>query len=415
MNKIKRFFGELLGDKYYCGLDIGTQKIKACLSRVHDAESLDLLAVYESDTKGFKDSSVNDISDFSSAIGTTLDALVKKTQVRFRDVSFSVGGDLIETRVSRAVIPLTERGNKLITDHDVRDVRRQACLLGARLDEEVLCDFVRYFKVDDINIALNPIGLYGRKIEVEVMMVVANVTRLRNISKAIKQAGFEVNNVFFSGQVLVDTLMDKNKRNDGSIMIDIGSKTTQILVFKEGLLKHYAEVDFGGEHITRRIAVLLGISRELAEDIKRSYARVAESVTSSDEEILIKKEQGFVPVKRALLNEAVESEVLGLIKHIQDAVESSGYAGQLKGGILMVGGCVLLPGLMERVERELKIPVSLGRNISGLSNSASFCTASSIAEASYKGTARYFLDTRKPKDWLTSLQGKVEELCNEYF
>ncbi len=415
MNKIKRFFGELLGDKYYCGLDIGTQKIKACLSRVHDAESLDLLAVYESDTKGFKDSSVNDISDFSSAIGTTLDALVKKTQVRFRDVSFSVGGDLIETRVSRAVIPLAERGNKLITDHDVRDVRRQACLLGARLDEEVLCDFVRYFKVDDINIALNPIGLYGRKIEVEVMMVVANVTRLRNISKAIKQSGFEVNNVFFSGQVLVDTLMDKNKRNDGSIMIDIGSKTTQILVFKEGLLKHYAEVPFGGEYITRRIAELLGISRELAEDIKRSYARVAESVTSSDEEILIKKEQGFVPVKRALLNEAVESEVQGLIKHVRDAVESSGYAGQLKGGILMVGGCVLLPGLMERVERELKMPVSLGRNISGLSNSASFCTASSIAEASYKGTARYFLDTRKPKDWLTSLQGKVEELCNEYF
>ncbi len=415
MNKIKRFFGELLGDKYYCGLDIGTQKIKACLSRVHDAESLDLLAVYESDTKGFKDSSVNDISDFSSAIGTTLDALVKKTQVRFRDVSFSVGGDLIETRVSRAVIPLAERGNKLITDHDVRDVRRQACLLGARLDEEVLCDFVRYFKVDDINIALNPIGLYGRKIEVEVMMVVANVTRLRNVSKAIKQAGFEVNNVFFSGQVLVDTLMDKNKRNDGSIMIDIGSKTTQILVFKEGLLKHYAEVPFGGEHITRRISQLLGISRELAEDIKRSYARVAESVTSSDEEILIKKEQGFVPVKRALLNEAVESEVQGLIKHVHDAVENSGYAGQLKGGILMVGGCVLLPGLMERVERELKMPVSLGRNISGLSNSASFCTASSIAEASYKGTARYFLDTRKPKDWLTSLQGKVEELCNEYF
>jgi hypothetical protein len=80
-----------------------------------------------------------------------------------------------------------------------------------------------------------------------------------------------------------------------------------------------------------------------------------------------------------------------------------------------VGGCVLLPGLMERVERELKIPVSLGRNISGLSNSASFCTASSIADSAYKGTARYFLDTRKPKDWLTSLQGKVEELCNEYF
>lgn len=415
MNKLKRFFGEFFGDKYYCGLDIGTQKIKACLSRVYDAESLDLLAVYEGDTKGFKDNSVNDISDFSAAIGTTLDALVKKTQVRFRDVSLSVGGDLIETRVSRAVIPLAERGNKLITEHDVRDVRRQACLLGAKLDEEVLCDFSRYFKVDDINIALNPIGLYGRKLEVEVMLVVANVTRLRNISKAVKQAGFEVNNVFFSGQVLVDALMDKKKRHDGSIMIDIGAKTTQILIFKEGLLKNYVQVDFGGENITRLIAQRLGISRELAEDIKRSYARVLETAASSDEEILIKKEKEFVPVKRAVLNEAVEVEVLGFIKQVRESVELSGYADQLKGGILMVGGCVLLPGFMERVERELKMPVSLGRNISGLSNSASYCTASSIAEVAYKGTLRYFLDTRKPKDWLLVAKGRIEELCNEYF
>lgn len=415
MKKIKRFLGEFFGDKYYGGLDIGTQKIKACLSRVHDAESLDLLAVYELDTKGFKDNSVNDISDFSSAIGATLDALVKKTQVRFRDVSISVGGDLIETRVSRAVIPLAERGNKLITEHDVRDVRRQACLLGAKLDEEVLCDFARYFKVDDINIALNPIGLYGRKLEVEVMLVVSNVTRLRNISKAVKQAGYEVNNVFFGGQVLADTLMDKKKRNDGSIMIDVGAKTTQVLVFKEGLLKHYAQIAFGGEDITRRIADLLGVSRELAEDIKKSYARVSDVATSSEEEILIKKEKEFVPVRRAMLNDAVETEVQGLMIKVREAVELSGYADQLKGSVFMVGGCVLLPGFMERVERELKMPVSLGRNISGLSNSASYCTASSIAEVSYNGTLRYFLDTRKPKDWLSAFRGKIEELCNEYF
>ncbi|MBF0485741.1 MAG: cell division protein FtsA [Candidatus Omnitrophica bacterium] len=414
--RMKRFIGQFFSERHFCGLDIGSEKIKACLSRVQDKDNLELLAVYESGTRGFKETSVNDISEFSSAIGLTLDALVKKTQVRFHDVYLGIGGDLVETRKSRAVIPLVERGNKLITVHDVNEARHQARLLGARLDEEVLHDFVQQFKVDDVNIALNPVGLYGRKLEVEVVLVVSNVTRLRNIGKAVKQAGFDVNNVFFNGYVLAESLLDRRQRTEGVILVDLGARTTQVLIFKEGLLKHYVRDSFGGESMTSRIAETLGIPLELAEDIKKSYARVAENkLATNNEEILIKKEQAFVPVKRALLNQAIESEVDRLISFISLAAEASGFKDQLKSGVVMVGGGALLPGLLERVEVSLAMPVILGRSISGLNNAATFCAATSVAESGYKGTMRYVFDTRKPKDWIEHFRQKAEELCNEYF
>ncbi|MBF0619008.1 MAG: hypothetical protein HQL19_02445, partial [Candidatus Omnitrophica bacterium] len=219
---IRTFVDLFVKERYFCGLDIGARSVKACLGHVENKDSIQLVAVSEAETRGFKDGAVNDIAEFSSSISSTLNALIKKSQVRFRDVFLGVGGDLVETRISRAVIPLVERGNKVITPADVREARHQARLLGARLEEEVIHDFVRTFKVDDVNIALNPVGLYGRKLEVEVMIVVVNATKLRNIMKAVRQAGFEVDKVFFTGQVLADALLDRRHISDGAMLVDLG-------------------------------------------------------------------------------------------------------------------------------------------------------------------------------------------------
>jgi cell division protein FtsA len=413
---LKRFCAQFLKERYYCGLDIGSQKIKAALSRVQDADNLEILAVHESGIRGFEASAVNDISEFSSAISSTLDAVIKKAQVRFRDIYLGVGGDLVTTRKSRAIIPLVERGNKLITAHDVNDARHQARLLGTRIDEEVLHDFVQQFRVDDVNIALNPVGLYGRKLEVEVELVVANVTCLRNIGKAVKQAGFDVMNVYFNGQVLSDMVLDRRARQEGVVLVDMGARTTQVMVFKGGLLKHYTRVNFGGDSMTRRISQLLEVPLELAEDIKMSYARVPENrLVQNKEEILVKKDQSFIPVKRAMLNEAIEIEVETMVSLIREAVDASGYKDELKGGLVMVGGGALLAGLLERIEASLGGPVVLGRTIPGLNNASSFCASTCIAEQAYKGTVRYLFDSRRPKHWLEHFRQKAEEMCNEYF
>ena len=413
---IRQFIVQFFKEVYFCGLDIGSGRIKTCLGQVKDSNNLELLAVYEVPTRGFKETSINDVSEFSACIGSALDAVSKKAQVRFRDVYLGVGGDLIETRLSRAVIPLAERGNKVITPADVREARRQARLLGVKIDEEVLCDFVQQFKVDDVDIALNPVGLYGRKLEVEVVLVVSNITRLRNITKAVKQAGFEVNNTFFNGQALADTVLDRKQKSEGVVLVDLGARVTQAMIFKEGLLKHYAKGSFGGQDKTKGIAEALNISQDLAEDIKRSYVRVQDGRTVvKDDEILIKKEQTFVPVKRLVLNEAVEPQVVKLVTFLREAIAASGYKDQLKSGIVMVGGGAILSGVLERVEADLGMPVMIGRSILGLNNASSYCVCTSVAELAYKGSARYMFDTRSAKDWWSTLLQKMEELCSEYF
>ncbi|MBF0620173.1 MAG: rod shape-determining protein, partial [Candidatus Omnitrophica bacterium] len=189
-----------------------------------------------------------------------------------------------------------------------------------------------------------------------------------------------------------------------------------LMIFKEGLLKHFACVPFGAESLTIRIARELGVSRDLAEDVKRSYARVGEAAMAGPaDEFLIKKEDAFVPVNRALLVRAVEANVLELSGHLRTAIEASGLEGQMKAGVVVAGGGALLSGLIERIETSLQMPVSLGRSVAGLNNAAVYCTATALAEMAYKGSARYVFDTRAPKDWVDALRLKAEEISNEYF
>ncbi len=415
MKKFRDIVGLFFKDRVFCGIDIGSQKIKVSLSKLQDAENFELMGVYEVDTRGFKDASVNDIGEFSGAISMALEGLARKTKLKITDVYLGLGGDLVETRMSRAVIPLTERGNKVIVPSDVRNARRQARLLGGRLEEEVIEDFVRQFKVDDINVALNPIGLYGRKMEVEVLLVVISITRLRNIYKAVKQAGVDINRVFFNGMALSEATLDRQRRQDGCMLIDIGAKKTEIYIFKEGLLKHFNYALFGGDRITSRLAKKLNIQYSLAEDIKKSYGRLDNKPLRGTDDIIIKKEQGFVSVKHSVIQEAIEEDVKELVEHIRDSIAASGYEGQIRSGVVMAGGGVLMPGLMEYVERSLGLSVSMARSIAGLNQVSLYAVSTSLSEMGYKGSARYVFDTRKPKDWRDALTGQAKDICSEYF
>ena len=105
---------------------------------------------------------------------------------------------MVETRYSAAVIPLMDRGSKIITHRDVKKVATQARLLGVKMDEIVLHDFPQYYKVDDTNNALNPVGLYGRKLEIKTLLIIVKNNFIKNITKAVNQAGYDVADLFFS-------------------------------------------------------------------------------------------------------------------------------------------------------------------------------------------------------------------------
>ena len=411
-------FRKFIGEKYFCGLDVGAQTIKACLIEPKESRQFDLLGVYEVKTSGYENGSVSDLGELSASIGAVMAGLIKNTHIKVKSVQFGISGELVRERRSSAVMPLLDRGNKVISHRDVARIQRQARLLGVKMDEVVLHDFPQGYKVDDINRALNPVGLYGRKLEVETLVIAVNSTIVKNLTKAVNQAGFDVENLFFTTYAATLTALDDFQRKQGCILVDIGSSLTQIVAFKDGQLCFSGSIPLGSHDVTRAIAERLNINLDLAEDIKKSYAVVRHAHAGADEEILIKKDEGYEPIKKHMISDAIEQVTADLLNMVGSSIRQADLFSRIKTGMIMTGGGALLAGLPERFEEELGIPVKMakiGFTSRRMHNAAKFLSAVGLAHAGFDKSFGLLLKRNQHSHWLKGCLEKTKELYEEYF
>lgn len=409
---------KVMREKIFCGLDIGSQRLKVSLIQAKSPQSFQLLGVYETKTVGMNGSSVTDLAELSDCIHRALEELSHKTSVRFKNVQVGISGDLVRTRIARAVIPLLDKGNKVITAFDIKKVISQARLLGVKLDEEILHDCPQFFVVDDGNVTLNPQGLYGRKLEVTLLLVVADTLRLKNIMNAVNQAGYEINNRFFSSYAASGVAVSEDLKKRGCAFIDIGAQSTNILIFKDNLLKYHKCIASGGNDISRKIAQTIHLSFDLAEDIKRSYAVALKEQASDSEEILVKRDNGYMPIKRAVVCQSIESEIQSLVDKIYTSVVEANMIEHLNAGVIMIGGGSLLPGLLELIENKIKLPVSIGTvriADKALSNAAIFSSAVGLAQDATLNMFDFAQFSQEKVHWTKGFINRIREMYHDYF
>ena len=412
-------FNKLITEKYYCGVDIGTQKIKAGILKIKDPTDMELIGAYEHKTRGFKDNAVSDLAEFSECIHHTIHELTKKAGVKFRQVQLGLGGAMIETRQTDTVISLIDRGNKVITRRDIKKLNNNARLLGVKIDEEILHDLPQYYKVDDVNFALNPAGLYGHKLGVYSLIIIVNGNRIRDIIKAVHQAGYDVANVFFSSYATSEVILCNMEKKDGCVLVDIGAQHTTVLIFLDGILRFLEKINIGGDNFTRHIADQINLPFDLAEEIKKSYAMASGFDEHKDEEILVKRENSYAPIKRGIICQAIKPEMEELIERIRTAVARSELKGRINNGMTITGGGSLLPGCIERIGQAMNMPVKLGQvNLplrKNLNHTALFSSVVGLAQSGFKKTFRYSISSNGYSHWAKHFVSRVKDLYQEYF
>jgi len=408
-----------MSEKYYCGVDIGTHKIKAGILKIKGPTDMELIGAYEHKCHGFKDNAVSDLAEFSECIHHTIHELTKKTGIKFRQVQLGLGGAMIETRQTNTVIPLVDRGNKIITRRDIKKINNNARLLGIKIEEEILHDLPQYYKVDDVNSALNPVGLYGRKLGVHSLMIIINGNRIRNITKAVHQAGYDVANVFFSSYATSQVILCDTEKKDGCILVDIGSQYTTVLIFLDGILQFLEKINIGGNNLTYHIADQINLPFDLAEEIKKSYAMASGFDAHQDEEILVKREDAYIPVKRGVICQAIKPDVEELVERIRTAAVRSGLKDRINNGMTIIGGGSLLPGFIERIGQTMNMPVKLGQvNLplrKNLNHTALFSSVVGLAQSGFKKTFRYSISSNGHSHWTKHFVSRVKDLYQEYF
>lgn len=368
-------------NNYICTLDISSSKISAAVAQVK-RKRITNIYVDTLPSKGIQAGTIVNSIDLVGVISRILKNLRVKSGINIKFIYTNISGQDISTKHSHAIIPLAERGNKVITLSDIANVNEQARILGSSLEEEIIQVIPFNYAIDSKNNILNPVGLYSHRLEVDLYLICGNLSSIQSLTRAVNQAGYEIKDLFFSGLATASAISNKEFKQGLSMLCDIGSDTTELLLFKDGILREVEVLPLGGDNLTKHLQENLKIPFELAEDLKRSYATAGEfNQIDENKEVLVKKSNVYKPIKQKLISQVITAETKSMCSRLKEAIERLTPAYKID-NFIVAGRTVLLEGFLETLENTLGISCKLAK-ISNPSLEAFINTTNSLSGQKY--------------------------------
>ena len=252
-----------------------------------------------------------------------------------------------------------------------------------------------------------------------MLLVVSKNNLINSILKAVNQAGFDVTHTCFSTLCAAQASLLPKEKKDGCLFINVGASATDILMYKDGILKNIHILDIGGDAFTQDIAEKLQLPFDLSEDIKRSYATVMSSEeVSATGEILVKRDKEYLPVERQDICSAIIPSSQKFIAEIQNILRTTEMIYGLNAGVVVSGGGALLSGLVEFIEKNLNLPTHIGKiriETKRLSSPALYAAAIGLAQEAAQGNLRNLFSFSQEGSSAARFMVRVKEFYQEYF
>jgi cell division protein FtsA len=202
----------------------------------------------------------------------------------------------------------------------------------------------------------------GSHLEVNLHISTCSASAAQSVVTCANKAGLEVTDTVFEAIAAAEATISADERELGACLIDIGSGSTELVVFFEGAIAHTASIPIGGDHFTNDLATGLHLPVSEAEFLKVEYGNcVVTSVPSANElELPANEVQPARQIKQRSLSEILEPRARELLHMLRDNLRQGGVLEALGAGCVLTGGGARLVGLLEVAESLLRVPARLG-------------------------------------------------------
>lgn len=349
-------------DNVVVGLDIGTSATKVLVAKKkQENDEIEVLSLVQEPSLGMRKGVVFNAENVSEISQMALKKAEEESGRKIHSVFVNVGGSHIFSTSSRGLVSVS-RADKKISQEDVDRVLQAAEAVSLPTNKEILKVLPREFIIDGEGGVEEAVGLEGVRLEADVLAVGVFSPYLNNLSRAVLDANVRINDVIPSPLASARGVLKRREKELGVVLVEIGAGTTGIAVYDEGDLIYTSVLPIGSAHITNDIAAGLKIDTDLAEKIKIEFGACLhrgsdkkEKIELEDDEFMIfshKQVAGIINVRVSEIFEEVGKELKKIPKQIQ-----------LPGGVVLTGGGVKLPKILELAKKELKTYCRIGKPI----------------------------------------------------
>ena len=362
---------------FFTGLDIGTSSVKVLVAEYTDNE-MNVIGVSSVKSAGVKDGIIVNIDVAAGAIKKALEQAEEKSGIRIDRVNVGLPANLLQIEPTQGMIPVTTDSQE-ITDLDVENVVKSALTKSMTPEREVISFIPEEFVVDGFQGIKDPRGMMGIRLEMRGMLYTGPRTILHNLRKTVERAGVQVENIVISPLALTRSVLNEGEREFGATVIDLGGGQTTVAVMRNQELQYTNIYQEGGDYITKDISKVLTTSQSIAENLKFNYG-IAYPQDASDKEkftVEVIGESTPVEVTERYLSEVISARLRQIFDRVRQDLERT-RALDLPGGVVLVGGGAILPGIAELAQEvlgantKLFVPNQIGIRNPAFANVISF-------------------------------------------
>ena len=353
-------------DNIITAIDIGTTKIAVIIAEKNN-NSLNILGFGESNSKGLDKGIVVNIKDTVKSLNNAMEQAEKQAQIEIESAFVGLTGENIKGINCSGTITISNSdylnpAGEIIEKKDINKVIEHAKGINLSPDRKILHILSQDFKVDDKTGIKDPIGLSGHRLEAKVHLVTISKNIEKDLTTCLDECGIDIDGFILEPLASSYSILDNNEKELGSVLVDIGGGTSDIIIYYNNSILHTGAISLGGVNITKDIAFGLQTSLEQAESLKCKFGIAKTSLADGDKLIQINGTNGRddKEISQKDISKIIEPRMKEIFHLIKSEMRKSEINNDFTFGLVLTGGGSKLKNIKELAEEIFQMPIKIG-------------------------------------------------------
>jgi cell division protein FtsA len=338
------------------GLDIGTTKVCAIVGTKNEHGKVEILGMGKAESLGVLRGEVRNIDKTVRSVREAIQRAKEsmsdqRYKIEINMVHVGIAGQHIKSLQHRNSISRVQTEDE-ITQEDVDRLIKDTYKLALPAGDEIIHVLPQEFQVDDFADVPNPVGMPGVRLSASFHIITGHVDAIKNITRSVHRSGIDIDELILEPLASAEAVLTADEMEAGVCLVDIGGGTSDIAIFKNGIIRHTAVIPFGGNVITDDIVDGCQVLRNQAEMLKIKFGSALADENRENDCIGIPGFHGRAPKEVSVKNLAmvIQARVEEIFESVLFQIKSSGLEKKLHAGIVITGGGSQLKHLDKLVE-----------------------------------------------------------------
>ena len=291
-------------------------------------------------TKGVEHGHIISPEDVFASVKRAVTMVEQKAGERISEVVISASGTGLESDF-KSVSTIVTLGSSEVSPLDIQNCISKAEAKAKTTNRRIIESVATSYKLDGKDVIGSPLGMKGKKLEVTVFFIDFPATTYEHFEHIAEKLDVELIDIIPSPLACSCVTLSDIERKVGSVLVDIGSDTTEVLVYEHDRPLLLKSLPFASRDITNALALGLKVTVEEAEAIKLG-AQPAEAHLAGKADEIVRK------------------SLVKLFKMINKELAAISRKQLLPAGIILAGAGALTKDIEDVAKEVLCIPARKG-------------------------------------------------------